>query len=87
MRALEDVLVAASPSRPRGAELVGGRLCKVLSDVLVSPYDTGATTPSVPSSRSARTFSKIAFSYRPRKADGSLGPAVTGSWDLKAGRP
>ena len=56
-----------------------------LSDMLVSSYQTGGSAGDgvVPNDQIALNYSKIEFEYKEQKADGTLGGAVKGGWDLK----
>jgi len=55
-----------------------------LEDVLVSSFHTaGAEGEERPVDQFSLNFGKIHVSYSPQNEDGSLGAAVTGSWDLK----
>jgi len=55
-----------------------------LEDVLVSSFHTvGAEGDEAPVDQFSLNFGKILVSYSPQNADGSLGAAVTGSWDIK----
>jgi type VI secretion system secreted protein Hcp len=55
----------------------------VLTDVLISSYQTGGTQ-EIPIDQISINFSKIEHDYKPQKADGTLGAAVHGGWDVKA---
>jgi type VI secretion system secreted protein Hcp len=57
-----------------------------LTDVLVTSYQQGAGNGSVPLDSASLAFSKITFSFSPQRPDGSLGPAVTATWDLRANK-
>ena len=59
-----------------------------LSDILVSSYQTKPSDSSdaVPTDHFALSFAKIEFSYKPQNADGSLGGALTATYDLKAAK-
>ena len=56
-----------------------------LSDILVSSFQTGGSGGSdiLPIDQVSLNYSKIEFSYKPQKADGSLGSPVVGGWDAK----
>lgn len=57
------------------------------SDVLVTGYQTGGAAPDTePHDQVSLTFAKLTVEYRPQKADGSLGAAVTAGWDVKANK-
>ena len=59
------------------------------TDLLISSYQTGGrrSTDSVqgvvPTDEISFNFATIEVDYKPQKADGSLGPAVHGGWDVK----
>lgn len=56
-----------------------------LSDLIVSSYQTGGSSGSdiVPTDQISLNYSKIEFEYKEQKADGTLGGAVKGGWNLK----
>jgi len=56
-----------------------------LEDLLVSSYQSGDATGGnpVPTDQFSLNFAKIKFEYKPQKTDGSLGSAITGTWNLK----
>jgi type VI secretion system secreted protein Hcp len=56
-----------------------------LSDLIVSSYQTGGSsgTDIVPTDQISLNYSKIEFEYKEQKADGTLGGAVKGGWNLK----
>ena len=57
------------------------------SDVLVSGYRTGGAGDDIgPMDQVSLNFAKIKVEYRAQKADGSLDPAVTAGWDVKANK-
>jgi type VI secretion system secreted protein Hcp len=60
----------------------------VMSDLLVSSYQTGAHGRStvVPEDQISLNFSKIEFQYKMQKPDGSLGAPIKGGWDVKANK-
>jgi type VI secretion system secreted protein Hcp len=90
------MLACASGEHIKKAELVCRKAGKeqqeylkiVLSDVLVSSYQTGGSAGSsvVPMEQISLNFSKIEFEYKPQKADGTLDAAVKSGWDLKANK-
>jgi type VI secretion system secreted protein Hcp len=56
----------------------------VMTDVLVSSYQTGGSTGDVvPVDQISLNFSKIEYEYKPQKADGSLDSPVKTGYDLK----
>jgi type VI secretion system secreted protein Hcp len=57
-----------------------------LSDVLVSPYQTGGVSAEMPLDSISLSFSKIEVSYKEQKTDGSLGPAIRVGWDRKTNK-
>lgn len=56
-----------------------------LSDLIVSSYQTGGSSGSdiLPTDQISLNYSKIEFEYKEQKADGTLGGAVKGGWNLK----
>ena len=56
-----------------------------LEDLLVSSYQSGDSTGGnpVPTDQFSLNFAKIKFEYKPQNTDGSLGSAITGTYDLK----
>jgi len=60
-------------------------LLVTMSDLLVSSYQSGGSAHSdvVPTDQISLNFSKIEWSYKPQKADGTLGAAVIAGYDLK----
>jgi type VI secretion system secreted protein Hcp len=90
------MLACASGEHIKKAELVCRKAGKeqqeylkiVLSDVLVSSYQTGGSAGSsvVPMDQISLNFSKIEFEYKPQKADGTLDAAAKSGWDLKANK-
>jgi type VI secretion system secreted protein Hcp len=55
-------------------------------DVMVEHYDQGGTQQPPLLEDVGFTFRKVEISYRPQNADGSLGDAVTASWDVAANK-
>jgi type VI secretion system secreted protein Hcp len=55
-------------------------------DVLVEHYDQGGTTEPPLLEDVGLTFRKVEITYRPQKADGSLGDPITASWDIAANK-
>ncbi|MEO5598770.1 MAG: type VI secretion system tube protein Hcp [Novosphingobium sp.] len=56
-----------------------------MSDVLISSYSSAASEGSPrPTDQFSLNFAKIEFEYKEQKADGTLGGAIHGGWDLKA---
>jgi type VI secretion system secreted protein Hcp len=90
------MLACASGEHIKKAELVCRKAGKeqqeylkiVLSDVLVSSYQTGGSAGSsvVPMDQISLNFAKIEFEYKPQKADGTLDAAAKAGWDLKANK-
>jgi type VI secretion system secreted protein Hcp len=90
------MLACASGEHIKKAELVCRKAGKeqqeylkiVLSDVLVSSYQTGGSAGSsvVPMDQISLNFAKIEFEYKPQKADGTLDAAAKSGWDLKANK-
>jgi len=60
-------------------------LLVTMSDLLVSSYQSGGSAHSdvLPTDQISLNFSKIEWSYKPQKADGTLGAAVIAGYDLK----
>lgn len=59
------------------------------TDVVVSEFQQAGDADgdeAVPREQFGLNFGKIAVSYSPQKADGSLDTAVTASWDVKGNR-
>jgi len=56
-----------------------------MSDVLVSSYHSGHSSSAgeIPVDQASLNFAKIEHEYKEQKADGTVGGAVKGSWDLK----
>jgi len=56
-----------------------------LSDLIVSSYQTGGSSGSdiLPTDQISLNYSKIEVEYKEQKADGTLGGAVKGGWNLK----
>ena len=57
-----------------------------LEDVLISGYQQGGTKEPPLLEAVSLDATKIAIEYKPTKVDGSFGPAVTASYDLKANK-
>jgi type VI secretion system secreted protein Hcp len=57
-----------------------------MSEVTVSSYNTGGSNggDAIPIETFALAFKKIQVEYKPQKADGSMGAAVTAGYDLGA---
>jgi len=57
-----------------------------MEDLLVSSYQSGGSegSESVPTDQFSLNFTKIKFSYKPQKPDGSLDSAVEAGWDVKS---
>ncbi len=60
-----------------------------LSDLIVSSYQTGGSSGSdiLPTDQISLNYSKIEVEYKEQKADGTLGGAVKGGWNLKENKP
>jgi type VI secretion system secreted protein Hcp len=57
-----------------------------LSDVLISSYQTGASSGDVvPTDQVSLNFTKIEYAVRPVMPDGSLGPPVSATYDVQTG--
>ena len=56
-----------------------------LTDVLVSSYQTGASSggSDVPMDQFSLNFAKVEVSYKEQKADGGTGQVYAAGWDLK----
>jgi type VI secretion system secreted protein Hcp len=59
-----------------------------MEDLLVSSYQTGGSGHSdiVPTDQISLNFSKIVFTYKPQKADGTLDAGTPLGWDVKANK-
>ena len=74
---------AAAGGERSGADF----LTITLSDVLVSSFqESGASGGGGLQDSLSLNFTRITFDYKPQNADGSLGSAVHGGWDLKANK-
>jgi type VI secretion system secreted protein Hcp len=71
--------------RKRGAEQQEFLTYK-FDDVLVEHYDQGGTTEPPLLEDVGLTFRKVEITYRPQKADGSLGDPITASWDIASNK-
>jgi type VI secretion system secreted protein Hcp len=60
-----------------------------MKDLLISGYQSGDTASggALPTDQFSLNFAEIKFEYKPQKPDGSLGGAVTGTWNLKTNKP
>jgi type VI secretion system secreted protein Hcp len=56
------------------------------ADLLVSSYQTGATSGEAPLDQVSFNFSKIEVEYKLQKPDGSLGPGIKAGWDVKTSK-
>jgi type VI secretion system secreted protein Hcp len=58
------------------------------TDIMISSYQTGGTGRGdpIPMDSIAFNFGKIEKEYKEQKADGTLGGAVKGAWDLKTNK-
>ena len=56
-----------------------------MEDVMVSNFQTGGNSgnSSIPVDSFALNYTKIKYEYKPQKADGTLGDAISTGWDLK----
>lgn len=57
-----------------------------LEDVVITSLKTGGTTAELPGESVTLNFSKVTWSYKTQKADGSYDATITKSWDLKLGK-
>jgi type VI secretion system secreted protein Hcp len=59
-----------------------------MEEAMVSSYNIGGANGSdvVPSEQVSINFSKISYSYKPQKADGSMGGAVEQKYDYSANK-
>jgi type VI secretion system secreted protein Hcp len=57
-----------------------------LSEVLVSSFVSGGSTPEEPFDQVSLNFAKIDMQYTPQGKDGKAQPSVRGAWDLKANK-
>ena len=70
--------------RRNGGDTPGDFLTVKLTDVLVTGYQQGGTKEPPLLEGVELDASKISIEYKPQKPDGSLGPAVIATYDLKA---
>jgi type VI secretion system secreted protein Hcp len=56
------------------------------ADLLISSYQTGATTGELPLDQVSFNFSKIEVEYKEQKPDGSLSPGIKAGWDIKTSK-
>jgi type VI secretion system secreted protein Hcp len=56
------------------------------ADLLVSSYQTGATSGEAPVDQVSFNFSKIEVEYKLQKPDGSLAPGIKAGWDAKTNK-
>jgi type VI secretion system secreted protein Hcp len=70
--------------RRSGGDSPGDFLTVKLTDVLVTGYQQGGTKEPPLLEGVELDASKIAIEYKPQKQDGSFGPAITATYDLKA---
>jgi type VI secretion system secreted protein Hcp len=61
----------------------------VLSDLLVSAYQTGGSAGSnlIPVDQISINYARIEFEYKEQKSNGTLGAAVKAGYDLKGNNP
>lgn len=57
-----------------------------LEDVLITSVQTSGKTGEAPVETTTLSFSKVTWSYRVQKADGSFEPPISKSWDTKTGK-
>lgn len=57
-----------------------------LEDVVISSVKTGGSAAEVPTESVTLNFSKITWTYKPQKADGTYDTPVVHSWSLKEGK-
>ena len=57
-----------------------------LTDILISSVQQSGSDGVLPTESVSLNFAKIEFDYKPQKADGTLGAAVTFKYDLKANK-
>jgi type VI secretion system secreted protein Hcp len=85
-------LACASGEHIKQAKLVGRRVGKeqqefltfTFSDILVTSYATsGSEGGDVPADSVSLNAAQVVVSYKPQKADGSLGNAINAGWDIK----
>ena len=56
------------------------------ADLLISSYQTGATSGELPTDQVSFNFSKIEVEYKMQKPDGSLGSSIKAGWDRKTNK-
>jgi type VI secretion system secreted protein Hcp len=56
------------------------------SDLLISSYQTGASSGEAPVDQVSFNFAKIEVEYKEQKADGSFGAGFKAGWDLNANK-
>lgn len=76
--------VALACRRP-GRE-AGDYLRILLAEVLVTGVRLAETPEAPPSAEISVSYGKITIDYRPQMPDGSLGPATTIGWDVRANK-
>jgi type VI secretion system secreted protein Hcp len=85
-------LACASGEHIKQAKLVGRKAGKeqqefltfTFSDILVTSYATsGSEGGDVPADSVSLNAAQVVLSYKPQKADGSLGNAINAGWDIK----
>lgn len=79
---IKEVILVGQLTGERGQEFLEIKM----TDVLISSYQSGGSSGSLPVDSFSLNFSKIEFSYKPMKADGSLDAPVKAGWDLKANK-
>lgn len=81
----DHIKSAVVTSRVQG----GGQVEKVvikLTDILVSSYQTGGGNNSDHIDQLSLNFSKIEWTYKEQKPDGSAGPSTMGNYDVKGNK-
>jgi type VI secretion system secreted protein Hcp len=67
----------------RGGEASLNFLKWTLSDVLISSYQTGGASESLPMESMSMAFAKIEVEYTVQNSDGRAGEIVKAGWDLR----
>ena len=57
-----------------------------MEDCLVSSYQVGGASSTVPTEQCSINFAKITYDYTPQKADGTAEGKVSAGWDIKANK-
>ena len=79
---IKDAILTARKAGKGGFEF----LFIKMNDVLVTSSQTGASGDDLPVESVSLAFGKIEVDYKPQKANGSLGAAVTFKWNLLENR-